>query len=251
MQQTTIARFNPERLRIMSGSSLKLLAIATMTIDHIAAFVLSYVDAAWEPLFLLGSHEISIPYLMRFVGRIAFPIFAFLVVEGFLHTSNRRKYGRNLLLFALLSEIPWNLLHGGHVYGLSLNVFFTLFLGFLALCVAEKWERRSPVNHAASLRLAVQLIAIIAAGIVLHSDYGSSGVSFILLLYVLRRQTLMRAAIGCCFLGSRWIAGLAFIPIGLYNGERGFIKGAWAKYLFYAFYPLHLLLLYFVQQSIV
>ena len=237
-------------IHMLSGSSLKVLAMVLMAIDHTASFVLRYVDAAWEPLFTLGRHDITYYFLMRCAGRLAFPIFAFLIVEGFLHTSNRRKYGRNLLLFALLSEIPWSLLHGGHLFGTSHNVFFTLFLGFLALCVAERWEQRQPDDRKAMRRMAIQLFAIIAAGILIRCDYGSSGVSFILLLYVLRNKALLRAAIGCCFLGSRWIAGLAFIPISMYNGKRGFIQGAWSKYLFSAFYPLHLLLLYFIRQAL-
>ena len=241
---------NTERLQVLSGSALKVLAMVSMAIDHTASYVLRYTDAAWEPLFVLGHHNITYYFLMRCVGRLAFPIFAFLIVEGFLHTRNRRKYGRNLLLFALISEIPWNLTHGGHIYGLSQNVFFTLFLGFLALCVVERWERRMPDDNFAPRRMAIQLFAIIVAGILIRCDYGSSGVSFILLLYVLRHQAILRAAIGCCFLGSRWIAGLSFIPIGMYNGKRGFINRAWSKYLFYAFYPLHLLLLYYIQQVV-
>ena len=88
---------------------------------------------------------------------------------------------------------------------------------------------------------------LIAAGILMHTDYGTSGVSFIILLYVLRRNRIFQAAIGCIILPMRWIAGLAFIPINMYNGQRGFIQGPWAKYLFYVFYPLHLLVLYFIK----
>lgn len=240
-----------ERFQKLSGSGLKLLAMVLMAIDHTAFYLLGHIDAAWEPLFVLGHNEISCYFLMRFVGRLAFPIFAFLIVEGFLHTHNRRKYGRNLLLFAFISEIPWNLTHEGHLYGWSQNVFFTLFLGFLALCVVKKWEQRNPDDQAATRRMAIWLFAIIVTGILVHSDYGTSDVSFILLLYVLRHQAIFRAAIGCCFLSSRWMAGLAFIPISMYNGKRGFIKGRWFKYLFYAFYPLHLLLLYYIKQAFV
>lgn len=237
-------------LSILSGSSLKLMAILSMAIDHTAAFVLRYDNAVFEPLMTLGHRPVTLYFLLRCMGRIAFPVFAFLIVEGFIHTRDRKKYGRNLLIFALLSEIPWNLLHGGHIYGWSQNVFFTLFLGFLALCVAHQWEQRTPGDQQAARRIAIRLFAIIGAGMLMRSDYGTSGVSFILLLYVLRRKPLMRAAVGCCFLGSRWIAGLAFIPISMYNGQRGFIRASWAKYLFYLFYPLHLLLLYFVQQQL-
>ena len=69
-------------------------------------------------------------------------------------------------------------------------------------------------------------------------------VSDTLVLLMLRYNRIFQAAVGCCFLNFRWIAGLAFIPINLYNGQRGFIQGPIAKYLFYAFYPVHLLVLY-------
>ena len=235
----------PERWHVLSGSWLKIIAMASMLIDHVAAYILRYIPAFTEPLITIGHHSITWCYLLRSIGRLAFPIFCFLLVEGFLHTHDRWKYGRNLFVFALISEIPWNLMHGGHIYGWSQNVFFTLFLGFLALCVVKQWEEDKQ-----NRRLALRLLALIVVGILLRCDYGSYGISFILLLYVLRHNEIFRTAIGCCFLGSRWIAGLAFIPIAFYNGRRGFIQGPFGKYLFYAFYPLHLLVLYFIKVAL-
>ena len=205
---------------------------------------MGHYEAFREPLFVVGRHVVNWYFLLRCVGRLAFPLFCFLMVEGFLHTHDRKKYGRNLLVFALLSEIPWNLTHGGHLYGSSQSVMFTLLLGYLALVVVERWERDLMTTE----RMALSVFSLIAAGILLRADYGNCGVSFILLLYVLRRNHVLRAAVGCCFLGSRWIAGLAFIPIGMYNGRRGFIRGTFGKYLFYTFYPLHLLLLYLIKR---
>ena len=82
------------------------------------------------------------------------------------------------------------------------------------------------------------------------ADYGCSGFAFILLLYVLREKKLEQAVIGSGVLSSRWIAGLAFIPINMYNGRRGFIRGKFAKYLFYAIYPIHMLLFYFLKYHL-
>ena len=247
----------PERWHVLSGSWLKMIAMASMFIDHVASQLLRHDPAFTEPLLTMGHHSITWYYLLRCVGRLAFPIFCFLLVEGFQYTHNRRKYGRNLLVFALISEIPFNLTHGGHIYGWSQNVFFTLFLGFLALCVVRRWEEdrqnvlpQSTIYDEHNCRLALRLIILIVLGILLRCDYGSSGVSFILLLYVLRHNEIFRTAIGCCFLGSRWIAGLAFIPMALYNGRRGFIQGPFGKYLFYIFYPLHLLVLYFIKVAL-
>lgn len=247
----------PQRCHALSGSWLKVFAMVSMLIDHVAHVILRYDPAFTEPLLTIGHHSITWYYLMRSVGRLAFPIFCFLLVEGFQHTHDRKKYGRNLLAFALISEIPFNLTHGGHLFGWSQNVFFTLFLGFLALCVIRRWEEerhavqsQSTIFAGHNRRMALRLLALIVTGYILRCDYGSCGVSFILLLYVLRHNEILRAAIGCCFLGSRWIAGLAFIPIAFYNGRRGFIQGSFGKYLFYLFYPLHLLVLYFIKVAL-
>jgi hypothetical protein len=83
------------------------------------------------------------------------------------------------------------------------------------------------------------------------ADYGFRGVGFILLLYVLRSQPLLRAVLGTCTLSGGWVAGLAFLPIGMYNEERGFIRGRLAKYAFYAIYPLHLLAIYLIRLLLI
>jgi len=230
-----------ENWKILSGSALKLLAIVSMLVDHLAAFLWRGVPWCMAPLFSIGSRPISAYVLMRMFGRIAFPIFAFLLVEGFIHTSSRKRYGIRLLVFALISEIPWNLVHSGTLLYPGQNVFFTLFIGYLGLCAIERFT---------GAKLAWSLIGLLAASVLLKVDYGCSGYGFILLLYALRKQELLRAIIGCCVLGSRWIAGTAFIPIAMYNGERGFIKGKAGKYFFYLFYPLHLLVIYFLRQQL-
>ena len=226
--------------RILSGSWLKLIAVVCMLIDHLAAFYLFKLPVMHTELFMLGHHAVTPLLMMRFVGRLAFPIFAFLIVEGFLHTRSRVRYGRNLLIFALLSELPWNLIHSGTWHYPSQNVFFTLLLGYLGLCALEYFKDDSR-------RLLASLLGLLVASVLMRADYGCSGYGFILLLYVLRENRILQAIIGSCVLGSRWIAGLAFIPINMYNGERGFVKGPVAKYLFYLFYPLHLLVIYLLR----
>ena len=223
--------------QMVSGSWLKMLAMLTMLIDHLAAFYWVRDPDMFEPLFTVGHRVVTVYMLMRTIGRLAFPIFAFLLVEGFVHTRNRRRYGLSLLLFAFISELPWNLVHAGTWHYYSQNVLFTLFLGFLGLCALERYQ-------ADRRRQAFALIGLLVASVLLRCDYGCSGYGFVLLLYVLRQRPLLRAVIGSCVLGSRWIAGLAFIPISMYNGKRGFIQGPVAKYLFYVFYPLHLFIIY-------
>ena len=232
-EQTVLATM--QKYKILSGSWLKIIALATMLVDHVAHFLLRGQAEWMEPLFVVGSRQVSCYFLMRCVGRMAFPLFAFLIVEGFRHTHHRKAYGRNLLLFALLSEIPWRLLHpAGH------NVMFTLLLGFLGMWAIERFKSNRRC-------LSVVLLGLFAFAFLFRADYGGAGFAFILLLYVLRRHLLLQAIIGGCMLPMKWVPGLAFIPIALYNGRRGFIRGRWAKYLFYAFYPLHLLLLWLVR----
>ena len=113
MSSQTSTSFMPEKLRILSGSALKMLAMAIMLIDHTASFLLRHYPPAIAPWFQIGSTTYSLYRVMRDVGRAAFPIFCFLLVEGFLHTHNRFKYGRNLLIFACISEIPWNFAQNG------------------------------------------------------------------------------------------------------------------------------------------
>ncbi len=225
--------------RCINGSWFKILALLLMTIDHTAASIIWRFPFGVEPLFAIGSHSFSLYALMRLIGRLGFPMFAFLLVEGFLHTRSHKRYGRNLLLFAILSEIPWNLLHSGHLFFHSQNVFFTLFLGFLGMC---------SIYYLRDKRLwqAVALVLLLLVSLALRADYGCRGFGFIMLLYILRNNRLPQAIIGSCILPSTWVAGLAFIPLSMYNGKRGFIKGKVAKYLCYIYYPLHLFVIYLI-----
>lgn len=150
MSSQTSTSFMPEKLRILSGSTLKMLAMAIMLIDHTASFLLRHYPPAIAPWFQIGSTTYSLYRVMRDVGRSAFPIFCFLLVEGFLHTHNRFKYGRNLLIFACISEIPWNFAQNGTLlYPDKQNVFFTLFLGYLAFCLVERFEKMLPCSLSA------------------------------------------------------------------------------------------------------
>ena len=228
---------------MLSGSGLKVLAMGTMLIDHLAAFYWWYDPQFFQPLFSIGHRHITLYFILRMVGRLAFPIFCFLIVEGFLHTHDRRKYGRNLLLFAFISEMPWNLVHTGTWQYNGQNVMFTLCLGFLGLCAMEYF--RNDIR-----RMGFTLIGLLAVAVLLRADYGCVGYGFILLLYSLRHNRLLQAVIGSCALSGQWIAGLAFVPINMYNGHRGFIQGPVAKYAFYLFYPVHLFLIYLLQTTL-
>ena len=234
-------RLVPEEKRIFSGSALKTIAVVSMIIDHVGFVLVQRMAAGyWQ---IMGT-KLTLYSLMRCIGRLAFPIYCFLLVEGFVHTHDRRRYGLRLLAFAVISEIPWNLVHTGRLLYERQNVFFTLALGFIALCLAEGLEKDAERRGLYALGLA----AVVAAGLWGRMDYGAVGVGIILMMYVLRERAVLRAAAGVCLLPNTWIAGLAFVPIALYNGKRGFIRGKAMQIAFYAIYPVHLLILYFLRR---
>lgn len=244
MTDTTPLSFLPSKCHILSGSALKMIAMITMLIDHTGMAILSQLPQAQIPLFYFGDYAMSLYRLSRDIGRVAFPIFCFLLIEGFRHTHNRFLYGRNLLLFALVSEIPWNIIHTNTLYYEKQNIFFTLFLGYLAFCAMEYFQK------APSLQF-LCITTLLGISILLQADYGWRGFIFLLIMYVLQNEKTAQAVIGSCWLYYEWKACFAFLSINMYNGRRGFIKGKGAKYFFYAFYPLHLTILIFIRQYLI
>lgn len=237
--------FKLNRFKILDGSWLKIIAVISMLLDHTAHMLQNAVPVLKDPILLPFGKSITIYYIMRMIGRLALPIFCFLIAEGFHHTRNRKKYGLNLLTFAIISEIPFNLLvsYGKHfIYLKGQNVFFTLFLGFLILYILE-----SKIN---TIFKFVPSVLIIFLSQYMHLDYGTKGILLIVLLYYLRKQNVAKTLTSLPLLSGGYPAWSAFIFINLYNGKRGFIKGNFAKYAFYAFYPMHILLLYFVLKFI-
>lgn len=258
----------------IKGSTLKIIAVITMVIDHIGASVLQLMlaqrgilgTAAFgieSILTLEGANRnlAIIWWVMRMIiGRIAFPIYCYLLVEGFLHTKNVAKYAMRLFVFAIVSEIPFDLALFQEIYGTRYqNVFFTLLLGLLGMwgiTYIDKIVRKKKETQKLSQRLSQRLcfwvgiigtIAVVALSLgtaeLLRTDYGAEGVAFILLLYLFHKQKSMQITVGC--VGSLLVleeltAPLAFLFIALYRGERG-LK---LKYFFYCIYPLHLILLY-------
>ena len=237
---------NFSKYRVLSGSALKTIALVTMIIDHVGLYLLSKASFADVPLFSIGSISVTVYWICRKIGRIAFPVYVFLLSEGFIHTHDKIKYGRNLLLFALISEIPWNLVHSGKVLlPSSQNVFFTLFLGFLALYFCELYREQGNIKHLACL------IVVFAVSYFLKADYGIRGVGFILLVHLLRNIKPAQALIGSSiFTNNAPAVFISFILINLYNGKRGYITSKAGKYIFYALYPLHILVLWYIRKKL-
>lgn len=234
-----IDKLTENRFRILSGSMLKLLAIISMTIDHSAVILYPVIDAMRVPISI-GGRAITLYWVMRKLGRLAFPIFCFLISEGYAHTGNKVRYGLRLLIFALVSELPFNLLHGNRWLDASgQNVFFTLFLGLILIHAYE-----AEVHQ---LLKFLAMAAVCTIAVVLKADYGLYGALLVLLIHLFRNAPCVQPLLAYPLLSGEIAACAAFVPINLYNGKRGFIKTPFLKLSFYVFYPAHILVLYGIR----
>ncbi|MGM9662547.1 MAG: TraX family protein [Oscillospiraceae bacterium] len=229
----------PTPRRGLSSAALKAVALVSMCVDHFAASGLySLLALRWG---MSPAAEETGYLILRILGRLAFPLYCFLLTEGFRHTHSRGRYALRLGLFALLSEAPFDLAFMGSVLEIGYqNVFFTLLLGLLALMAAEALQKRG-------LRFG-PVLAVIACGLLaelLRTDYGFWGVAVIGALYLLReKETEKYLAAGALLLGAGTveIAGWsAFYLIHRYDGRRGY-AGRALQWGFYLFYPAHLLI---------
>lgn len=228
----------------LNSNQLKILACCLMLCDHIG--------------YILANDN----SMMRAIGRLAFPVFAFLLVEGFRHTSDLKKYLFRLFLFALLSEMPFDLCMTGKIleFG-SQNVFFTLVAGLLAIACLEHYNK--PENKIVNPAIAfVMLVIITGVAFLLAFDYGGAGVLLVVIFYYMKpfyqvetskekwfqagKVTILSGLLyGLVFVLSEMYALFAILPISMYNGKRGDKR---FKYIFYLFYPVHLLIIWGIHK---
>ena len=177
----------------------------------------------------------------RLIGRISFPLICFLLIEGFCHTEDRRKYLMRMGCFALISEIPFDLAFFGKLDLQRQNVFFTLFTGILLLYALEKAETLEHSPLIRSFMMAAAILAGCAAATAGRFDYSYMGILLIAALYLFRKDRKKQCIAGAVLSLYELTAALAFILVGKYNGEKG--DGRLPRNWFYIFYPLHLLVL--------
>ena len=230
----------------LDSLTLKLLAMALMLCDHLWATVLP----GW--MWLTAA------------GRIAFPIFAFQVAEGFQRTHDRKGYLKRMLFFALVSEIPFNYLYySSPLFPFHQNVMFTFCIAIALMLVLERLRKRGRAVYITAALLS--LPAGYLLGTAAMVDYYGSGVVTVLLFYLCRQlphgwfgELAGLAVLNCRLLGGmtvpvtlfgltlelpeQGLALLALIPIWLYNGRQGAHNKA-IQYACYLFYPAHMLLL--------
>lgn len=211
-------------IQCLDSFQLKCIAIVSMALDHTGAVL--YPSQIW----------------LRCLGRIAFPIFCFLIVEGFFHTHDVRRYMGRLGVFALISEIPYDLAFRGVPLEYDhQNVFFTLLIGIGMMVLLER-NREWPVK-------AVILLLAMWLAVLIRSDYNFRGILLIFVFYIFHESRWLAVTAGGLwnFLYQGVIQKygvLSVLPLALYNGERG----RKMKYFFYIFYPAHLLLLYGISR---
>ncbi len=235
---------------VLNGFWLKIFAVASMLVDHVGAVL--FPQMMW----------------LRYIGRLAFPIFVFLLVEGFLNTQNVRRYELRLLLFALISEIPFDLaFNGSKLEFYDQNVFFTLLIGLVMLDVIRNVrEKYMPQMYGYALEIGIVIVfALIAFW--LKTDYSAAGILIIYCFYRFRELHILKYTVFAilCFAFFGLIempACLAVALLLLYNGERGLRHGRGiydnvkrgrayqiTRYAFYVFYPAHLLVLHFISLT--
>ena len=238
----------------------------TAAVLHIIAMTLMLMDHLWATL--LPARE-----WLTCAGRVAFPIFAFMAVEGYFHTRSFKKYILRMLLFAVLSEIPFDLMYGGTwFYPVHQNVLWTFLLGLLGVWLMEQVRKKGK-----TWMYLLVCVLVVPAGLVLGTfcmvDYYGVGVLTVFVFYFLHGRKWW------CFLGQlaalywlnvellgglmypvqlfgmefelcqQGLAFLALIPIWLYRGRQGYHSKPF-QYLCYAFYPVHMLLLVVVLNFI-
>lgn len=246
----------------ISGCTLKIVAVISMLIDHTGACVLGrYINAGMEAagvgtgenmeaftLWQKSNAALLITYnIMRSIGRLAFPIYCFLLIEGFYKTRNVKKYALRLLIFAFISEIPFDLAFNNKILEFTYqNVFFTLFFGLLAIAALDCIKNKITNKFLLKAACIGAFVILMGAAELLRTDYGAIGVAMIVILYAFYNRRAARVVAGSIAFLWELPASLAFIFIWFYNGRRG----KQIKYFFYAFYPVHLLVLYFVSYML-
>ena len=210
----------------LTGNQLKFIALITMTLDHIGAYLL--------PQYLI----------LRIIGRIAMPVFAFKIAEGCRYTKNRKKYLSLLISMSVLFQVVYLIF----MHSLEMCIFVTFSLSVILIYLLDNaLDKKDDISIAA---FAAGLAAVYFITRYFSVDYGFFGVLIPVLIYPVstKRMKLVMTALGLVLLsyayrGVQWYCFMALPLLALYNGKRGKYN---MKYLFYIYYPVHLVIIYFI-----
>ncbi len=228
----------------MSGLALKIIACTAMAVSHFGCIFRNLLPPVWVDL-------------LYYVGRISFPIFAYLITEGWQYTKSKSRYMLRLLGFALLSQIPYTLAIDGIGSPIfELNVLFTLFLGTCVLWIEDRAFTHQGFSRGLLLILSLLPISL---GFLFEMDFGWEGILGIGLMGLVSRKNcklgILLTSMALIYLADFSVYyGIAFlftlpavILLYFYNGSRGRVK---CKYMFYLFYPAHLTVLYCIYSML-
>lgn len=254
-----------KKIKCINGNTLKVIACISMLIDHLTAGIMLPVVRNGLYTGSLTIDQLNLLYkILRGIGRTAFPIYCFLLVEGFIHTRSKLRYALSLLLFGIISEIPFDIVFfaryevfniniaktleaNSYILNDQCNVYFTLLIGLLVIWAIDAvTEKINPKMQMLPVVLLMAAIFTTIGGFVafkINSDYDFYGVVLIAIMYILRKYDLIKILVGYFFisqLGIEYFSFPGFILMALYNHQRGRNLG-YLKYLFYVFYPVHLM----------
>lgn len=217
------------QLQILNSYHLKILALVTMIIDHIGAIF--YPDLIF----------------LRIIGRVAFVLYAFMLVEGVYHTNNIHKYIKKIFIWALLSEVPFDIaFYGKPFYFGHQNIYFTLLISILGIYFLQRIKY--------FFYSIIVVMVVIGVSYFLNFDYSWYGTTMIMAFYLLRKMCTFKfifietiSTIATFnILGVQIFAFLGFIPILIYNGQQGKKNGS----IYYSYYAIHLLIFALIKYLI-
>ena len=230
----------------MNRNTLKYIAVIAMITDHIA-------------LAFIGMDN-PVGLTMRVIGRLTAPIMCYFLAEGYFYTRSKKNYGRRLLIFALISQVPFSYLLTGRFLSTKLNMIFTLFFCFMILVCLEKITNRF-------LRILTCLGIFL---ICTESDWGMVAPLWVIVFTAFRddkkkmsifylivclfwtaRSVSMAVGDGDMWYSGLWQAGTVFaLPIlSIYNGEAG-KSSRFSKWFFYWFYPVHIMIIAVIFRAV-
>ena len=222
-----------KKYQILNGAQLKYIAFLSMLLDHVN-------NALLVPILEGKGFLLQVSNLLSILGRIAFPLFMFFLVEGFFKTRNRIKYLLTLFLFGVISEVPFDLFTSKVFFNPNWNnMMFTLALCLSCIWIIDSFKRKIP-NRILWYGFSLLLVGIFSIlAMFLSLDYDFHAVIVAYLFYIFYKKPLWGAGLGFLSIIKEIYSFLGFGLCLTYNGERG----KQSKWLNYAFYPVHLLIL--------
>lgn len=233
---------------------------------HIIAMGLMLCDHMWATIFPNDDW-------LTCIGRVAFPIFAFMIAEGFRKTHDRRKYVLRVVIFALVAEVPFDLMYGSTpFYPYHQNVLWTFLIALLCMSGIEAFKKKENIVLTVFVAAVITLCGFVIGSITMVDYYGAGVLTVLLFYFTNRRKATdyIIQLIGMYFLNVKMLGGyyftitvlghefeivqqglalFALIPIWLYHEKQGY-HSKWFQYVCYLFYPVHMLVIYVVWQLI-